>query len=392
MQSDQHELLGRGVAEVVVRASLEKKLRSGKKLNIKHGVDPTTADLHLGHAVIYEKLRQFQQAGHTIQFLIGGFTARFGDPTDRAEKRSLRSAAEVHRLAKKYVTQLAKILDIDKVEVRSNAEWYDKMSAEDFLHLLSQVSTQRMLERDMFQQRMKEGKEIGLHEITYPLLQGYDSVMLKADVTVIGRDQTFNELQARPLQEVAKQPPQDLVIMPLLVGTDGKRKMSQSYGNAILLSDSPKDMYGKLMRIPDEQIITFFTLLSRLPMSEVDEIAQSLRSGANPRDAKAKLAHTLVTQYHSAKDADKAATEFQNVFQKGATPDEVPEFEVKSESALLEILVDAKLVSSKSEGRRMLEQGAVRIDGKVEKDGTKKLDAKKTPLLQVGKRRFVRLI
>lgn len=388
MRSD---LLDRGVAEVVVRASLEKKLASGKKLKIKHGVDPTTADLHLGHAVIYEKLRQFQEAGHTIQFLIGGFTARFGDPTDRAERRALRSAAEVHRLAKKYVTQLGKILDIKKVEVRSNAEWYDKMSAEDFLHLLSQVSVQRMLERDMFQQRMKEGKEIGLHEITYPLLQGYDSVMLKADVTVIGRDQTFNELQARPLQEAAKQSPQDLVIMPLLVGTDGKRKMSQSYGNAILLSDTPKDMYGKLMRIPDEQIVTFFTLLSRLPLSEIEEMAQGLKSGHNPRDVKAKLAHTLVAQYHSLNDADKAATEFQNVFQKGATPDEVPEFSLKQKSTLLEILVSAKLVPSKSEGRRMLEQGAVRIDGKVEKDGAKELDAKKAPLLQVGKRRFVQI-
>jgi tyrosyl-tRNA synthetase len=389
--SARSELLTRGVANVLVRESLEKKLRSGHALRIKHGVDPTTKDLHLGYAVVYEKLRQFQEAGHTIVFLIGGFTARFGDPTDRSEARGMRDRVQVEGLAKEYVRQLGTILDISKVEVRSNAEWYDKMSAEELLQLLSSTSVQRMLERDMFDRRRKSGVEIGLHEITYTVLQGFDSVMLKSDVTVIGQDQTFNELQARPLQEAAGQAPQDLVVMPLLVGTDGKKKMSQSLGNSINFTDKPNDMYGKLMSIPDQEILTYFTLVTRLPMSEIDEMAEALKKGMNPRDAKARLASEIVTIYHSKATAAKAGQEFTNVFSAKHEPASMPEVRAKGKILLVDLMVTAKLASSKSEARRLISQGAVTYAGEIHKDPGATVLAKAGAVLRVGKRRFARL-
>jgi tyrosyl-tRNA synthetase len=386
------ELLTRGVDDVIIRPSLEKKLRSGRPLRVKHGVDPTTKDLHLGYAVIYEKLRQFQAAGHTIVFLIGGFTARFGDPTDRLEERHMRDRQEVEALARGYVEQLGRILDVSKVEIRSNAEWYDGMSAEELLRLLSGTSVQRMLERDMFDRRRKAGLEIGLHEITYPVLQGFDSVMLKSDLTVIGRDQTFNELQARPLQEAAGQAPQDLVVMPLLVGTDGKRKMSQSFGNSINFNDAPSDMFGKIMSLPDSQIVNYFTLVTRLPLDEISEIARELKKGANPRDAKAKLAHEIVTTYHSKAKAAEAAQEFDRVFKEKGAPSDIPTVRVKTKELLLvDLLVQAKLAPSKSEARRLVEQGAVELGGKRLTDPAASVQPKDNAVLKVGKRRFARV-
>ncbi|MFH0853500.1 MAG: tyrosine--tRNA ligase [bacterium] len=386
------QTLFRGADEIIIKASLEKKLAKNKPLKVKHGVDPTSAELHLGHAVIYEKLRQFQEQGHIIQFLIGGFTARFGDPTDQSSSRSLRGKQEIESISKGYIKQLKNILDINTIEVRSNAEWYDKMTAEGLIKLMSQSSVQRMLERDMFEKRMRLGQEVNLHEIIYPLLQGYDSVMLESDLTVIGCDQTFNELQARPLQEASGQAPQDLVIMPILVGTDGKRKMSQSYGNTINLQDEPNNMYGKIMSIPDSEIISYFSLVTRLPEKEVEEIKQALIKGENPRDAKAKLACEIVTIHHSKKAALKAEQEFKNVFSKHQTPSDTPELKLKKPSTVIDVLIEAKLVNSKSDARRMIEQGAVRVDGKTVKGINEKINKASGQVIQVGRRRFVKLV
>jgi len=384
------ELLSRGVEEIVVRRSLEAKLAQRRTLKIKHGVDPTTQNLHLGYAVVYEKLRQFQARGHIIQFLIGGFTARFGDPTDRSERRPLRPKTEVESLARGYIAQLSKILDISLIELRSNSEWYDSMTAENILNLLSSTSVQRMLERDMFQARLKRGTEIGLHEIAYPLLQGYDSVKLGSDATVIGRDQKFNELQARPLQIAAGQAPQDLVIMPLLVGTDGKRKMSQSYGNSINFNDAPNDMYGKIMSISDTEIINYFTLVTRLPQKDIKEIEQSIKRGGNPRDAKAKLALEITSIYHSKNQAIKAENYFNTVFRDRKTPSEHRRLWYDTEPKLIDVVVGSEEKHlSKSEAKRLLKQGAVEVDGKVIKDAEAKVPI--YGIVKVGKRRFVRI-
>jgi len=266
-------ILSRGVTKVIVQKSLAKKLASGRVLRIKHGVDPTTTDLHLGHAVMYNKLRAFQEMGHKVIFLIGDFTARFGDPTDKIHgSRSIRSKDEVAALAKNYIRQACAILDKRKLEVRYNSEWYDKMSAEQLLKLMANFTEAQMMQRDMFEERRKKGLEIGLHEPVYPVLQGYDSVMLKSDATVIGSDQEFNELQGRRAQEIFGQEPQDLMLMPLLVGTDGKRKMSQSLGNDIGIAEEAGSMYGKVMSIPDEIMKEYFVLLTDMSQEEITEL------------------------------------------------------------------------------------------------------------------------
>lgn len=388
------EVLERGVAEIVVARDLEKKLHSKTKLRIKHGVDPTTPDLHLGYAVIYEKLRQFQELGHQIVFLIGGFTARFGDPTDKVQSRTLRQKETVEALAGNYLKQLGKILDIGKVEVRDNSEWYDKMSLEDGLRLMSKFTVSRMIERDMFQQRIKEKKEIQYHEPVYPMLQGYDSVMLRSDLTVIGQDQKFNELQARELQKEAGQTPQDLMMMPLLLGTDGQRKMSQSLGNYIGLAESPAEQYGKIMSIPDQLIDSYFTLITRLPMKEILEIRETLAQGkVNPRDLKAKLAFTIVSQYHDKQSAVEAETEFNKIFRARQLPSDLPEVKIKKAPLDLTALVfQTKLVSSKSEARRLISQSAVKIDDRLLSDPQQKITPKSGMVIKIGKRRFCKIV
>ncbi|MFC1632764.1 tyrosine--tRNA ligase [Patescibacteria group bacterium] len=386
------KLIDRGTGQVTVEKDLRKKLASGKVLRIKHGIDPTTPDLHLGYAVVYEKLRQFQEAGHKIVFLIGDYTGRFGDPTDKDEAREMRSAAEVKKLAKKYIDQVGIILDLKKTEIRYNSEWYDKMSAEELLHIMSEFTAARVLERDMFQERMKEKQDIRLHELVYPVLQGYDSVMLKSDATVIGSDQIFNELQARGLQEVRKQVPQDLVAVPLLIGTDGKMKMSQSLGNYIGLADKPKDMYGKIMSIPDNLIADYFEYLARISDAELLEIKKQLKdSKTNPRDLKARLAHQIVSQYHSEAKADKAAKEFTNVFQKHEVPTDVKEYKIAAGTVnIFDLLTETGLTQSKSEARRLIQQNAVSFEGK--KIIEEQIEMTESGVLQVGKRRFLKIV
>jgi tyrosyl-tRNA synthetase len=389
---DSFELLDRGVSNVIVRDEVVQDLIDGKKLRIKHGVDPTTKDLHLGYAVIYEKLRQFQERGHKIVFLIGTFTARFGDPTDKGDTRAMKDKKDVVKMAKNYVKQLGRILDTKKVEFVYNGDWFDKMSAEDLLRIMSEFTVAGMLERDMFDKRMKEGKGIGLHEIVYPVLQGYDSVEIKSDLTVIGTDQTFNELQARPLQQRRGQDPQDIIAMDLLVGTDGTQKMSQSLGNYIGFDDTPEDKFGKVMSIPDHVIVKYFEVCTRVSMSELEDVKSELESGVNPRDVKMRLAHEIVSIYDGEKAAAKAKDHFVTVFQKGETPDEIPVFALnKANNGVLDVLNDSGLCSSKSEARRMIEQGGVRVDGDKLEDIEFEFEAGKEYLLQVGKRKFVKV-
>ncbi|EKD46277.1 MAG: hypothetical protein ACD_68C00061G0001 [uncultured bacterium] len=390
MDKKLEELLTRGVQEIVVEKDLQKKLESGRKLRIKHGVDPTTKDLHLGHAVIYEKLRQFQELGHKIVFLIGGFTGRFGDPSDKTKTRMMRDKKEVSTLAKNYLVQVGKIINLEKAEVRDNSEWYDKMSAENLLRLMSEFTALRMLERDMFQKRIKAGEKIGLHELVYPILQGYDSVMLKADLTIIGADQKFNELQARPLQEKNRQAPQDLIMMPLLIGTDGEQKMSQSLGNDISISEHPYQQYGKIMSITDEQIIPYFTLVTREPLSEIKEMEKEMKRGKlNPRDAKAMLARAIVTICHSTGDAQNAESEFNRVYRDKESPSVIVSVSLspdQKELTLLELVKIYKFFPSNSECRRKILEGAIKIDGVKKTDPKEIIKLQEGMIVQGGKR------
>ncbi len=375
------EVLTRGVADVIVRKDLESLLKSGKKLRIKHGVDPTKPDLHLGYAVVYRKLRALQDLGHTVIFLIGDFTGRFGDPTDKVKSRTLRSKEEVEKVAQTYLDQVGKILDKKKLEIRRNSEWYDKMSAEELLRLMSQFTVSRVLERDMFVKRRKLNEEIGLHEPVYPVLQAYDSVMLKSDLTVIGTDQTFNELQARPLQEFFGQKPQQVMSMKLLVGTDGTQKMSQSLGNYIRFLDKPEEMFGKLMSIPDEAMSSYAELLSNLDVNDFFE-------PKNPRAAKATLAMAIVEEFHGKAAAEEASKHFESVFTKKEAPREIAEMHLVEGENVASAIARAFHLS-KTEARRQIAQRAVKRDGAVVTDPD---SPALSGVYQKGKRHFIRIV
>lgn len=383
MKSQLTDILTRGIHDITVRKKLESKLASGKKLRIKHGVDPTTNDLHLGYAVVYRKLRAFQKLGHTIIFLIGNFTARFGDPSDKDKTRTMRSKHDVELAATNYIDQLGRMLDIKKVEIRRNGEWYDAMSAERLLQLMSEFTLQQMLERDMFQKRIKQGKPIGLHEPVYPVLQAWDSFQIKSDVTVIGSDQTFNELQARIIQERHWQEPQDVMSMKLLVGTDGVQKMSQSLGNDISFSDNPENMYGKIMSLPDTALGEYFELLTDVPL---DEIAKIIADKQNAMENKKRLASLIVEEFHNDEAAKRAQKHFENVIQRKEEPKEIQE--VTSNSKILADAVADLFQISKSESKRLIEQGAISMNKQVLKDPYAK---SKEGVYKKGKRDFRRL-
>ncbi len=390
-KSQIEEFLSQGVDEVIIKKELEQKLASGKKLRVKHGVDPTSKDLHIGHAAVYWKLKEAQDMGHQIIFLIGGFTARFGDPTDKSETRQMRTKDDVEKEAENYINQVGKILDLKKTEIRYNSEWYDKMSAEGLLRIMSEFTVARMLERDMFQERMKKGKDIGVHEIIYPILQAYDSVELESDFTIIGTDQKFNELQARPLQKSRGQSPQDVMTVPILVGTDGKEKMSQSLGNHIGLSDPPGEKFGKVMSIPDEAILNYWELAARVPQKKLAEIKKRLDSDENPRDIKLDLASAVVELYHDKKAAADAKAEFLKIFAEKEKPTDIPEKKMEAKSMkLVDLLVWLEMAASKSEARRLVEQGAVKVGDKVVKDWEAEISPGK--IIQAGKRKFARII
>lgn len=390
---DYSDLLERGVANVLVKDSLLARLIDGDKLRIKHGVDPTGSMLHIGHGVNYIKLREFQDRGHTVVFLIGSFTARLGDPTDKSESRTLLTKEQVEQNAKEYLNMVGRVLDTENnIEIVYNGDWYDEMTVDDFIRLLGKTTVAKMLERDMFQKRIEEGKGIGLHELVYPLLQGFDSVVLKTDLTVIGNDQTFNELQARPLMESENLYPQDLIAMDLLVGTDGTNKMGKSLGNFIAFDDTPEDKFGKVMSIPDHAIETYYAASTRVSKEKLEEVRKALKDGSvNPRDLKMSLAWSIVELYDSAEAADKAKDYFVKVFQDKEKPVEMDEVVVAKGIGLIDFMRDNNLAGSGSEARRLIEQGGVKIADEQIKDISFELPAGEY-VLQVGKRKFVKVV
>lgn len=386
------ELLTRGISEVIDRKSLEAKLKSGKQLRIKLGVDVTAPDLHLGHSVVLFKLKQFQNAGHQIIFLVGDATTRIGDPSGMKKTRPILSEEEIKRNAQTYLDQVGKVLDLDKTEIRRNSEWFDKMGFSDLVKLSSHFSVARILERDDFTKRLKAGQDIRLHELFYSIMQGYDSYQLKADLELGGTDQKFNLLAGRTMQKQLGQTVQDILTVPLLVGTDGKEKMSKSLGNYIGITEPPQEQFGKIMSIPDHLIIPYFELLTEVPREEIDGFNDSLgEDSMNPRDLKARLAKEIVTKFHSAEDAEKAEKEFNRVFKEKGAPSSMPEIETTSPVLLVDLIVENKLAPSKSEAKRLMEQGGVKLDDRKLTDWQKKVTLKDNQILQVGKRKFVKI-
>lgn len=392
---EQLQIIGDGLVELISREELLKKLEysrsKNKPLRVKYGADPSAPDLHLGHTVPLRKLREFQDLGHLVVFIIGDFTARIGDPSHKSETRPMLSEEQIKQNALTYQEQVFKILDKSKTEVRYNSEWLAKMNAGDFLTLTSKYTIARLLERDDFSKRYKEGRPIALVEFMYPMLQGWDSVIVKADIEIGGTDQTFNLLVGRELQNRENQPQQVVMTLPIIEGTDGTQKMSKSLGNHIGVKDSPKEMFGKIMSIPDNLIERYYRYLSALPQPEVAGVAASLKDGANPRDIKAKLGERIVELFHSQEAARQAHIEFNEIFKNKGLPDEMPEFQVAGGMDLISLLVHCALAPSKSEARRAVEAGAVKIDQQKVTDGKLAVDLKKTVILQNGKRKFARV-
>ena len=388
------EHIKRGADEILVEAELVEKLKEGRPLRIKAGFDPTAPDLHLGHTVLINKLRQFQDLGHEVMFLIGDFTAMIGDPTGKSATRPPLSREDVIENAQTYEHQIFKILDPEKTLVMFNSSWMNEMNSADLIQLASRHTVARMLERDDFNKRYSSGQSIAVHEFLYPLIQGYDSVAMKADVELGGTDQKFNLLVGRQLQESFGQKPQVVLTMPILEGLDGVQKMSKSLNNYIGIQDEPNDMFGKLMSISDDLMWRYFELLSFRPMSEVEDFKQAIAEGMNPRDVKFELAMEIITRFHDAESAEKAKQDFITRFQKGAMPDEMPEVEVQAEAeglAIAQLLKQAGLTPSTSEAYRMIKQGAVRIDGERVESRDLSFSAGAQHVFQVGKRKFARV-
>jgi tyrosyl-tRNA synthetase len=388
------ELIKRGTEEVLPEELLIKKLQRGKPLKIKAGFDPTAPDLHIGHTVLINKLRQFQELGHEVIFLIGDFTGMIGDPTGKSATRPPLTRDDVVENAKTYEHQIFKILDPSKTTVLFNSSWMGEMSAVDLIQLAAKHTVARMLERDDFNKRYSSGQSIAVHEFLYPLIQGYDSVVLKADVELGGTDQKFNLLVGRQLQEAYQQEPQVVITLPILEGLDGVQKMSKSLNNYIGITDAPEEMFGKVMSISDELMWRYFELLSFRPMAEIEAWKSEIEQGANPRDVKIRLAEELVERFHSPEAALKAHQAFVALFQKGQIPDEMPELALTVPNGgypIANLLKDAELVKSTSEARQMIKQGAVRIDGERVSDHNFTLESGSTYVYQVGKRRFARI-
>lgn len=389
-------LIKRGAEEILLESELVKKLEEGRPLRIKAGFDPTAPDLHLGHTVLINKLRQFQELGHEIMFLIGDFTGMIGDPTGKNSTRPPLTRKEVQANAKTYEQQIYKILDPEKTAVMFNSSWMGEMNAADMVTLAAKHTVARMLERDDFSKRYKSGQPIAIHEFLYPLIQGYDSVVMKADVELGGTDQKFNLLVGRQLQEAYGQKPQVILTMPILEGyTRGTEKMSKSLDNYIGITESPEEMFGKLMRIDDEKMWRYFELLSFRPLNEIEKFKQEVEGDTNPRDIKFKLATEIVARFHSEKLAQKARNEFIARFQKGALPENMRESDFdtlgEGEAWIAPVFTANGLTSSNSELVRMVSSGAVRIDGEKVTDKDKKIASGNTYVLQVGKRKFVRV-
>ena len=386
--------LTRGTDEVLPENGLEARLKEGRPLVVKAGFDPTAPDLHIGHTVLINKMRQFQEFGHDVVFLIGDFTGMIGDPSGKNATRPPLSPEDIRENAKTYEAQIYKILDRDRTRIEFNSTWMGAMDAAGLVKLASHHTVARMLERDDFRKRYEGGQPISIHEFLYPIVQGYDSVALKADVELGGTDQKFNLLVGRQLQQDYGQDPQVVMTTPLLEGLDGVQKMSKSLGNYVGITDAPGEMFGKLMSISDDLMWRYFEVLSFRSLDDIENLRKRVDDGMNPRDAKFELAAEIVARFHDAAAADAAKQEFISRFREGAMPEDMPEVTLASEGGTLglaHLLKSAGLVSSTSEAFRMIKQGAVRIDGERVEDRSLTIDAGSTNVYQVGRRRFARV-
>ncbi len=401
------DVLSRRVEAIMEEDCLGKKLLSGKKLRIKHGIDPTGPRIHLGRAVQFWKLREFQDMGHQIILIIGDFTAQIGDASDKASMRKPLTEKEIKENMRGYKDQIGKILDLKKTEIRYNSEWLGKLSVKDWMRLSGIFTAQQLIQRRNFKERWEQGNSIGLIELNYPLLQGYDSVAIEADVELGGTDQTFNLLAGRKIQEYFKTNPlfnsgskskfygkdvQDIITLKMLNGLDG-RKMSTSWGNIIAIVDEPTDMFGKVMSMRDEAIPEYFELCANVPLKEVEEIKNILKAGVvNPRDVKAKLAKEIVSLYYGKDKAEKAEKDFENVFQKKEAPSEIREIEInETEISIQDLLVKTELAESRSEAKRLVLQKGVKINGEIQSDWQAVVAVKSGLIIQSGKRNFVKI-
>ena len=383
--------LSRGTDEVIKPEELRKKLEKGRSLRVKVGFDPTAPDLHIGHTVILNKMRTFQDLGHEVTFLIGDFTGMIGDPTEKNVTRKPLTKEQIQENAATYASQVYKVLDKEKTIVRFNSEWLRKLGSDGMVRLMARYTVARMLERDDFEQRFKSGQPISIHEFLYPLAQGYDSVAMKTDVEMGGTDQKFNLLVGRHLQQQEDQEPQVIITLPLLEGLDGVQKMSKSLDNYVGIDEAPGEMFGKLMSISDDLMWRYFELLSFRPLAEIEKLKQEMSEGRNPRDIKFELALEIVARFHDTNAAEAAKAEFIARFQQGAMPEEIAEKSLETGGdgmGLAAALTACGLTSSNSEAFRMIRQGAVKIDGNKVEDNKMHLDAGFSAALQVGKRRF----
>lgn len=384
------ELISRGVEEVIMRESLEKKLKSGRQLRVKFGIDPTAPDIHLGHSVVLRKLKQFQDLGHKAVLIIGDFTATIGDPSGRSETRKSLTQKEVRNNLKSYLAQAEKIIDIKKTEINYNSKWLAKLNGIKLLELLSLVSVQQMLERADFHKRFLEHQSIRINEFFYPIMQAYDSVIVKSDIEIGGTDQKFNILAGRDLMEKMGLPPQDIIMLSILEGTDGARKMSKSYGNYIGVADTPGEMFGKIMSLPDKLITKYFLLCTDQTGADIKNMENNMQSGKlNPRDAKSDLAFEIVKIYHGDRKAETARDEFINIFSEKKTPENAKPLKVgKNDITILELAEKSGLFKSRGEIKRIIEQGGVKIAGKTYKNWGEAVHLEGGEILQIGKKDF----
>lgn len=390
----QLDIIKRGSHELLVETELESKLISGQPLRIKAGFDPTAPDLHLGHAVLLNKLRQLQDMGHHIFFLIGDFTGMIGDPSGKNTTRPPLTREQVSENARSYTTQVYKILRPEQTEVVFNSSWMDKLNAADLIKLAATHTVARMLERDDFDKRYRNNQAIAIHEFLYPLIQGYDSVALKADLELGGTDQKFNLLMGRELQKHFGQPQQCILTMPLLEGLDGTNKMSKSLNNYVGITENPKEIFGKLMSVSDTLMWRYIELLSFESLSTIQKWRQEVQEGRNPRDIKVMFAQEIVARFHTQSEAAAALTDFETRFKHGAMPDDMPEINVQTADTgipLIQLLKQTELTTSTSEALRMISQGAVRLDGEKVEDKSLKILCGTSVVIQVGKRKFARV-
>jgi tyrosyl-tRNA synthetase len=393
---EQLKIIKRGVVEIIQEDELLEKLKesflTGKPLRVKAGFDPTAPDLHLGHTVLLNKMRQFQELGHEVIFLIGDFTGMIGDPTGKSETRKALTKEQVLKNAETYKEQVFKILDSKRTIVEFNSRWLEPLTARDMIFLAAKYTVARMLERDDFAKRYESGKPISIHEFMYPLLQGYDSVVLRADVELGGTDQKFNLLVGRELQREYGQRPQTVITMPLLEGLDGVNKMSKSLGNYVGITETPKEIFGKLMSISDELMLRYYELLSELSLKDFENLKEDIKTGKkHPFEAKKELAMEIVRRFYNGDEAKKAKDEFERVFSRHEIPENIPEYEVKEEKNLVEILFEASIVASKSEAKRLIQQKAIEVNGEKILDINYKATPGKECIVKVGKRKFLKL-